>query len=369
MSSSTDRQHLSPHLQQALSMLDLNPEQELARYRRYKNGEPDAVKTFESAELIEIKPGLNTRPLTGSFVSASIANTADDDEEDYEVIPPSQSFAVYEPEAGNEQPSPVKSTPLEHDLPAGEMVLTNPPPASESLHLSLRTPGEITPREEYLPASQELLRSLGSHQLPPAEIPIPKWKMPVAIGSSLVAVAAVSGMSYVNMQPALLKGVPLISQVTASAALPAVPPGETLQGPNLGMGYFNDLSLSNINSIISPNADIAKATTPAPNVAMTTIPPTAPTIGAPPVGAVATGAAPSPAGRLSDGLIRNLLPPSIQQFNSPAAPPTNSVPIQQYFRPSASAAPTSAAKAKAPGVIKKQPNQGIKARSIRPSTN
>jgi hypothetical protein len=357
--SSTDRPNLSPHLQQALSMLDLNPEQELARYRRYKNGESEAVKTFESAELIEVRAGGN-RPLPGTFSAQGVVNMADDDEEEYEVIPPSQSFAVYEQEATNELASPVKSTPLDNEMPAGEMVLTSPPPVSENLNLSLRTPGEITPRAEYLPASQELLRSLGSHQLPAAEIPIPKWKMPLAIGSSLVAVAAVSGMSYVNMHPALLKGVPAVSQLTAPPVLPVVPPGEALQGPNLGMGYFNDLSLSNINSISSPGADLAKATAPP---ATTGIAPTAPTAVAPPIGTPPAsvivpgtpGAAPAPAGRLSDGLIRNLLPPSIQQFNSPAAPPSNNLPIQQYFRPSAASAPVP--KNSAAGVIKKTPNQ------------
>ncbi len=310
MSTSPNPQSLSLHLQQALTMLDLTPEQELARYQQSKKNGFDALKTFESAELIDPSPS-SVPPLTVSFASAGVMT--DEDEEDYEIIPPSEPFAVYE--EAQAQVSAIKSTNLDTHAPAGEMVLTGQLPESESLNLSLLAPaGQIAPlRDDYLPSSQELWKSLGQTAPPPAEIPIPKWKMPVAIGSSLLAIAAVGGMSYVNMNPVLLKAVPLVSQLTAAPVLPAVPPGEVLQGPDLAMGEFSDLSLSNINSINIPGTAAAPAAT------LVTPPATVPVSSAILPGltrpqAATPGVAVASTTHLADGLIRNLLPPNIQQL-------------------------------------------------------
>ncbi len=336
--STTDRKNLLPHLQQALSMLELNPENELGRYRRYKKGELDAVKTFESAELIERPGGMG--PLNRAFTTAGMVNMTDEEEEDYEVIPPSQSFVVYGKEA-SEPSNSIQSTPLDNEIPAGEMVLRSPAPVSDNLNLSLRTPGSITPRDEYSSASQDLIRSFGST---PAltKIQIPKWKMPLAIGSSLVAIAAVGGMSYVNMHPALLKNVPVIAQLTTTPVLPVVPPGEVLQGPDLAMGEFSDLSLSNINSLTVPGTEIAK--TANQNSPTTIAPNSSPAIGAAlpqPALAAPSVATAAPTSRLADGLIRNLLPPSIQQLSSQQSPAVNPMADQFYYQPpTATASPT-----------------------------
>ncbi len=336
--STTDRKNLLPHLQQALSMLELNPEHELGRYRRYKKGELDAVKTFESAELIERPGGMG--PLNRAFTTAGMVNMTDEEEEDYEVIPPSQSFVVYDKEA-SEPSNAIQSTPLDNEIPAGEMVLRSPAPVSDNLNLSLRTPGSITPPAEYSPASQDLIRSFGST---PAltKIQIPKWKMPLAIGSSLVAIAAVGGMSYVNMHPALLKRVPVVAQLTATPVLPVVPPGEVLQGPDLAMGEFSDLSLSNINSLTVPGTEIAKTATP--NAPTTIAPNSSPAIGAAlpqPAFAAPSVATAAPTSRLADGLIRSLLPPSIQQLSGQQSPAANPMADQFYYQPpAATASPT-----------------------------
>jgi hypothetical protein len=335
--STTDSHNLLPHLQQALSMLDLSPEDELNRYRRYKKGELDAVRTFESAELIERPGGVGS--LSRAF-AVPVKTTDEEEDEEYEMIPPSQSFAVYD-NNNNDPATSIQSTDLDNDMPAGEMVLSGQVPENDSLNLSVRAPGTITPREEYLPASQDLIRSLGAVS-PPTEIQIPKWKMPVAIGSSLVAMAAIGGMSYVNMHPTLLKSVPGVAQLTASPVLPVVPPGQVLQGPDLAMGEFSDLSLSNINNLTIPNTEIAKVgnSNLPPAVAATSTPagaalaqPIVPNPG------MAT-TAPSPTSHLADGLIRNLLPPSIQQLSGQPSPATNPTVDQYYYRPPATAAVT-----------------------------
>jgi hypothetical protein len=344
MSTSPDPLSLSLHLQQALTMLDLTPEQELARYQQSKQGGLNALKTFESAELIDASPS-SSPPLTVSFASAGVMT--DEDEEDYEIIPPSEPFAIYE--EAQAPVSAIKSTNLDTHAPAGEMVLTGQLPESESLNLSLLTPaGQIAPlRDEYLPSSQELWKSLGQTAPPPAEIPIPKWKMPVAIGSSLLAITAVSGMSYVNMHPALLKTVPLVSQLTAAPVLLAVPPGEVLQGPDLAMGEFSDLSLSNINSISIPGPATAQAAAPVAPPSATT--PVSPAIlpGLPPPQVEIPSVAAASTTHLADGLIRNLLPPNIRQLAGQQA--TNgTLPTvkpeaanQLYYQPPAATATTS----------------------------
>ncbi len=328
--STTDHPNLSLHLQKALNMLDLNPEKELARYRQYKNGGSNTLKTFESAELIEESPS-NAPPLTVSF--ASVGVMTDEEDEDYEVIPPSEPFAVYEDVSSQVSPQKKQS-------PAGEMVLTGQLPESESLNLSLVLPGEIAPvSDEYLPASQELWRSLGQTAPLPVETPIPKWKVPLAIGSSILAIATVSGMSYINMHPALLKGIPLVSQLTDVTVRTSGPPGEVMVGPDLALGEFSDLSLSNINSITIPGqetAAVATPKTPAPPSPAAVLPTITPALTPP----AATGLATAPTARLADSLIRNLLPPNIQQLTGQQSPASSGLPTvkpyvanQLYFQP------------------------------------
>jgi hypothetical protein len=349
MSSSINRPGLSSRLQQALNMLDLNPEKELARYQQHKHDGADELKTFESAELIEPSPS-DLPPLTVSFASAGVMTMTDDEEEDYEVIPPSEPFAVYEEVSG--QVAAMKSDQFQQNQTrAGEMVLTGQLPENESLNLSLvPPPGEIASvRDEYLPSSQELWRSLGQTAPPPAEIPIPKWKLPVAIGSSLMAIAAVGGMSYVNMNPALLKTVPLAAQLTTVKVPVSGPPGDVMLGPDLAMGEFSELNLSNINGITLPGTEAPKAAVLNPP-AVATNPAIVPTlVPSPPAATMAPSLPTTAATRLSDGLIRNLLPPNIQQLagqqapasNAPSAPTTSSKPYtanQLYYQPPAATA-------------------------------
>jgi hypothetical protein len=357
MSTSINRPGLSSHLQQALNMLDLNPERELARYQQSKHGGAHELKTFESAELIEPSPS-SLPPLTVSFASAGVMTMTDDEDEDYEVIPPSEPFAVYEEVSG--QVSALRSDQLNNQIPAGEMVLTGQLPEKESLNLSLvPPPGEIASvRDEYLPASQELWRSLGQTEPPPAAIPIPKWKLPVAIGSSLLAIAAVGGMSYVNMNSALLKTVPVVSQLTAVKIPVSGPPGDVMLGPDLAMGEFSELNLSNINNITLPVTETARAAVATTNTAVpvtapaTTTPAIVPTSAASPAATTLETPAlvTAPSMRLSDGLIRGLLPPNIQQLSgqqapasAPSSPSASLKPYtanQLYYQPSMAITPT-----------------------------
>ncbi len=297
---SAEQPEIPAYLRQALQMLDLQPEAEVAKYRAYKEGKI-ATPVYEKLNPV-------------------LAAPEEDDDEDYEEIPPSEPFAVMEhartyiPDADIE--------------PAGKLVFKDSEPPAASLDLSMLPPGEISSaRNEYLPASQELWRSLGQPAAP-ATIPVPKWKLPVAIGSALTAVAAVSGMTYVNLHPTLLQQVPVVAQLTAPPVMPAIPPGNNLAGPDLAMGEFTDLGLGNINAITLPNsnaqiaqAPVATATTAPINTVSPTIQnpaqPSAPAAIQPPVGAsgaITSGASGAGGTRLSDTLVRNLLPPNIQQM-------------------------------------------------------
>jgi hypothetical protein len=337
---SAEQQGIPAYLRQALQMLDLQPEAEVAKYRAYKEGKI-ATPTSEKLTAVMAAP--------------------EEDDEDYEEIPPSEPFAVMEHARAYDPHSGVE--------PAGKLVFKDSEPPKASLDLSMLPPGEISSaRNEYLPASQELWRSLGKPAAP-AEIPVPKWKLPVAISSALTAVAAVSGMTYVNLHPSLLQQVPVVAQLTAPPVMPAIPPGQNLAGPDLAMGEFTDLGLGNINSITltNSNAQIAQA----PVAAATTTPintlppniqspaqPTIPSAIQPPI----TTAAASPTAtigttRLSDTLVRNLLPPNIQQMSgrevsqSSVVAPTNS----QSSVPQSSVPPT-AVQVPAP-YVPQTPNQ------------
>jgi hypothetical protein len=337
-----ERQNELPSfLRRSLHMLDLQPEVEMAKYRHYKEGKIDTY-----AKL------------------SPVVTTPDLDEEDYEIIPPSEPFAILE-----RSPDPADSTYARSERnrqdPPGGLVFQEPAAPAASLDLSSLPPGEISSaRNEYLPASEELWRSLGKPTSLTTLAPVrPRWQLPVAIGSTACAIVAVSGMTYVNMNPALLQQVPLVAQITAPVPLPAVPPGQSLQGPDLAMGEFSDLSLGNINSIAAPASNVAQApVTPAPNTNPVTTPVTVPNTTTSPIiaGAVSPNPVNSPVAapsepvneKLATALRKYLLPPNIQQMAgqtlqspapaaqqsvSPVIKPTTGVqpytPKQMYFQP------------------------------------
>jgi hypothetical protein len=307
---------LPVYLRQALNMLDLQPEVEIAKYRSYKAGKLNNTQTYE-----QLNP---------------VIMASEEEEEDYEEIPPSEPFAVMEHAARAYSPNAITE-------PPGELVFKDAEPPAASLDLSMLPPGEISSaRNEYAPASQELWRSLGK-PTPPAAAKVPGWKMPVAIGSSLTALAAVTGMTYVNMHPLLLQQVPVVSQLTAPPVMPAIPPGQTLQGPDLAMGEFSDLNLGNLNSITIPGSAAPIAQTPVSPSSTTATTPVSPVtsvlsnpIVTPNTTVAPVTAQPTNGSRLADTLIRNLLPPNIQQMAgsdaqsqvvTPQAPVGTQVPV------------------------------------------
>lgn len=298
-------------VQQALNMLDLEPERELERYRRFKEGKLEPLPANDR----QSHNGEPSRPL--------IDTTDEEEEEEYELIPPSQPFGIREPE-----PQPEPSAPLR----PGELVLSSLLQEDESLDLSLVAPGEIAQNpNEYLPASKELWRSLGQPEPTVTPFPEPKsrWRMPLAIGSTAIAIASVSGMTYVNTHPALLQKVPMVAQLTATPAPIQVPPGQSLQGPDLSMGEFTELTLANINGITLPGTAEPVVAAAAPTAPVSMAPTINPALAATPKAAPAPAVATAPASpaaanspTLADSLIRNLLPANIQQLNArPAAAP------------------------------------------------
>jgi hypothetical protein len=329
---SAAQQGIPAYLRQVLQMLDLQPEAEVAKYRAYKEGKI-ITPTYEKLNPVLAAP--------------------EEEEEDYEEIPPSEPFAVMEHARAYASAADAE--------PAGKLVFKDSEPPATSLDLSMLPPGEISSaRNEYLPASQELWRSLGKPSAR-AEIPVPKWKLPVAVGSAMTAIAAVSGMTYVNLHPTLLQQVPVVAQLTAPPATPAIPPGQNLAGSDLAMGEFTDLGLGNINSITLPNSSaqiaqtsISTATTaPINNVPPTIQSPTQPTVPSviqPPVRTTAT-AQNAASTRLSDTLVRNLLPPNIQQMSGrDVSQPSVIAPAVPQSSAPQSSAPQSSAQTPAPYV-------------------
>lgn len=290
---SANLEGLPSQLLQALNTLELEPSQEIEKYRLYRGVGLEGEKA--------------PRP--------PIESTEEEEEYDYEMIPPSQSFVRAEEKQQRSKQS------------AGELVLSNQLREDGSLDLSVVSPGEITKNpNEYLPASKELWRSLGQPE-PIAEAAPEeksKWQLPVAMGSSVIALTAVTGMTYVNNHPALLQTVPVVAQLTAPPAPIQIPPGQTLQGPDLAMGEFSDLTLANINGLSLPGKAEPMAAAPAPALPIATAVPaastppslTAPTkINTSTSAPAATATAQPSTHSLADSLIRNLLPANIQQIN------------------------------------------------------
>jgi hypothetical protein len=335
---SAEQPGIPAYLRQALQMLDLQPEAEVAKYRAYKEGKMAAP----------ISEKLNP-----------VLAAPEEEDEDYEEIPPSEPFAVIEHARAYASDGDIE--------PAGKLVFKDSEPPAASLDLSMLPPGEISSaRNEYLPASQELWRSLGKPAAP-AEIPVPKWKLPVAIGSALTAVAAVSGMTYVNLHPNLLQQVPVVAQLTAPPVIPAIPPGQNLAGPDLAMGEFTDLGLGNINSITLPNSNTQIAQAPIATAPINTVSPTAqnptqPTIASaiqPPVTPATAPPNTKTTGttRLSDTLVRNLLPPNIQQMSGrDVSQPSVVAPTNPQSSVPQSSTPPAAVQAPAP-YVPQTPNQ------------
>jgi hypothetical protein len=292
--------------------LDVKLDDELARFRhlqgREKTEKLTTAPTLESStwEQQTKDYDLDSGIVSAEFVRPIVTNTTLDDD-DYEVIPPPLPAVA---------PPPVYQ-PFDLDPPEISV-------AFQPLDLDYTRGGEIAPfqGEDYLEASERLRAQAIAEEVPaPAAAtiaapaitkPKPQFFTPWKVGSIAAIAAIAGGATYLFTHPAILS-----PQVATVLPPTSVLPGQKIQSPDLAASDFTDLNLSTITTI---QPQVATAPAPAPVAAPVAAPAPAPaaTNNAPtaiPYNPTQPIAPPklSTQPKLSDSLMRSLLPQNLQQ--------------------------------------------------------
>ena len=230
-----------PVLSTALSTLDIQLEEELARYRRAKAG-GRAVRSTTHWQA--------TQPLDLISVSAHSSPA----------VPPNQSSL---PSATADQMLPTSSS------------LANPGLESNLLHAPIAAPEpnlaeQDVELDDYLASSEELLRSLSEEE---AKVQAERGFMrslvtPLGVGSMLLLLLSSAMFGYVVTNPTSLTNLFADRDNTAQPAAPGtIAPGSgsaDVPQPNLANKEFADLNLSTLGTL-KPSK--ARLTTPVPSPA------------------------------------------------------------------------------------------------------
>lgn len=346
----SSQSQLNPVLQAALASLDIQLEDELARYRRQraKRGTPalrsTAPRSPKSLDLIAISAvGERTHPTppprTPSVAESRIA--------DPWLAEPGTSAQLAIASEGNLAPS---SSSLAHP----------PTPDTYSL-LDPRTDGGP---DDYLESSEELLKSLAEEE---AEVETQQSFLnhlltPLGIGSLLLLLLASTTFGYVIMNPQSLNPLarsPKSSQEKAGGSAPtgladASPGGVTSDSVDLADSPFPSLDLNNL-SMAKPDADRVAKPSQSPQGTKPEGTPLTATIERPapkkPVARRSTSAAPAPAA----GATSNQPEPvrASAPVREPAPAPRAAAPAPRTTTP---ADPTTRAAAPAPAPAQSSPS-------------
>ncbi|MBD2022134.1 hypothetical protein H6F43_18300 [Leptolyngbya sp. FACHB-36] len=303
---------IHPVLHTALANLDVQLEDELARYRRQRiSGRSTPAKRRTASPVPE---------------QVSLPSTASP------AVPQARSTpAVAEPSAWDD-PAPSLAI-----ATASERALTpEPPTLSDDLftpesrqNALVRTAPEL---DDYLESSEELLRSLAAEE---AQVQAERGFMqslltPLGVGSMLLLLLSSALFGYVVMNPTGISR--LFASDKSNSASTSQTPNDTPQldgstiapQPNLAAQEFKDLNLSTLSTLNPGKASPAAMPSPRPSVAPASRPvPPAPTTSAP-----ATSSAPQ------------LAPPE------PVAPAP--APVSSYSTRSAAPAPSYPTRSAAP---------------------
>lgn len=297
---------LNPVLQAALNSLDVQLEEELARYRRQRLGRPvmsakglGRHQARKSLDLIDVERVQNQPPRPA--LGMSTAPLADFPL--YMVQPPPQSAAnPATPAASSNQVNVPPAPP--------ESLLAAPDQAPEPLHQppSPQTPPEQpgnlatiatqTPPQDYLESSEQLLKSLAQEEAtPPPKKPFAaKFLTPLGVGSILLLLLSGATAVYVLSNPSSFAALGLDRFFGKKNPTPVAPsPSATtsltgnadnapvVNGPDLATDEFVDLNLNTLSHLqASPKS--VQPTVPVQVPALPTLPnapvvqPVAPTV-------------------------------------------------------------------------------------------
>lgn len=347
-SNRSSNQSIKPALQAALVSLDMQLEEELARYRRQKAGRPvipprglnrhqvrkplDLISVDRVGETIQ-RPalGMSTAPKI-SMPLTSAHQTPDplsDWEAEHEEFPQaSQPSRVSSVTAGlSDAPIIPSSGNATTDRPATAARMTERltvPGQSES-DLAAFADAQAQP-EDYLESSEQLLRSLAEDEksAEPQKRPTNKLLTPLGIGSILLLLLSSATLVYIFTNPSTLSALGLdrlfgsktqttaqsTSKITAVKSEPA-PSSSPLSGPKLDQGEFKDINPDNLSQL---EASPSPSSSPSPVAPLSDLPNPGVNSSAPPV---ASGSA---AANGSSNLPSALLPRSLAPGAASQAP-------------------------------------------------
>lgn len=359
---------INPVLQAALATLDVQLEEELARYRRQRAGRPVMTprglgrhQTRKPIELISVdKPGRQTQPpalgmstaapiLSFPLVSVNPAPAA---------APPQETNRELMAQAGQLEAASEPALPpvvLPQNQVTAEHSMTQ-----ASAHEQLAPPQEPAavrgdlvplaaaqaPPEDYLESSEQLLRSLGEQEadIQPQKRSTNRVLTPLGIGSILLLLLSSATVGYILTNPSTFSALGLnrlfgsktatTAQSRTQTAIPNSAPvkdSPTVNGPNLASDEFKDVTLNNLSHLEA---------SPMPTPPLSPVPPLPDLPNQPatsaPLPVVPNSALPR---RSSD--LSSLLGSTLQQGTVPApvAPPVAPLPAPAASAPTASVSP------------------------------
>jgi hypothetical protein len=306
-------------LQAALDAMDLELEAELLRYRQ------------------------------GDDTYAAFAEYLDLEAAEYEEIPPSQPFDSLDDLKTADLTLQRAASQYERRSQRGGDLTVRHGRSNETLNLDITQPGDIAELPEaYRDSARQLWHSArvpDSVATPPNLEPEKvsrKWISPRWTIAASTLIMATGAAVYSAVSPQWWTTI-ASNNINPVAVSPLPPPGELLIGPDLAAGELSDLTLSSITQIQLPSPTPPPVASTSPEAAVNPDPAAGnnPPANNPfdsgsinpnslqPVNPASLGTAPNnpnnpgttankpPAGQLSNGLIRSLLPPNIQRLAQP----------------------------------------------------
>jgi hypothetical protein len=356
-------QSINPALQAALATLDVELEEELARYRRQRAGRPVIAnrglgrnQVRKPLELIPVeqvsgKPqqlalGMSTAPVM-SFPLPTVKQTP--------VAEPPQE-TISEPSIPTQKPDiPDLNNATTSDLAtsARESQQQTPEqkPANEGESLANVAPATASP-EDYLASSEKLLQSLSQEETKPQpqkRTTDNKILTPLSVGSILLLLLCCATIVYIFKNPSAFKDLkfdrlfesktsttdPGSTQQTVTATSESPKESPMVTGPNLAAGEFPEVNINTLSNLPVTPTPIA---TPSPVGPV----PVVPNLGAPPqANSVPANTAPS---KGSSDLAAALLPSSGQRNVGQSRVPVPEVaPLPQLSNPTVNKKPQASA--------------------------
>lgn len=299
-------QSIKPALQAALVSLDMQLEEELARYRRQKAGRPvmpprglgrhqvrkplDLISVDKVGETVQ-RPalGMSTAPKISMPLTSAYQTPAplSDWETEREEFPPASqpsrvssvtsglSDAPIIPSSGNATTDRTPSAARMTERP------TAPGPSESDLAAFADAPAQP---EDYLESSEQLLRSLAEDEksAEPQKRLTDKFLTPLGVGSILLLLLSSATLVYIFTNPSSLSALGLDrlfgvkpqttaespSKITAVKSEPASG-SSTLSGPKLDQGEFKDINPDNLSQL---EASSSPSSPPSPVAPLSDLP-------------------------------------------------------------------------------------------------